>query len=104
MEFRIDIALVCKSWLQLEKQFKTANCDVYRTDSATRRDGAAFLVKKIIKHAEFCFPDNSLEPIGVIMNRAGKLVLFVACYNPPCQAINALDIGTITDPADPAFV
>ncbi|KAK9685496.1 hypothetical protein QE152_g37995, partial [Popillia japonica] len=40
----------------------------------------------------------------VVIKRFGKLVLILACYNPPCQTLDALDIRRSTNRADRAIV
>lgn len=52
----------------------------------------------------FILPDNSLEASAVAIKRTdNNLVVFVACYSPPCLTINALDIRRIANPVNHAF-
>lgn len=94
---KIDIILLCETFLNTHNEFSLRNYKVYRHDRATHGGGVAIAVKEHIKHTIFPIAKTkSIENISIELSIANSSTIVTAAYSPKYVPQFANDIKILT--------
>lgn len=98
-EFKIDILLVCETFLKPSNKIKIRGYNCYREDRSDRAGGGvALVIKSTIQHNQIQLPAFlNIEAVGIELKLHQKTYTIISCYNPPDKSLLNSELDTIFD-------